>query len=317
MPRDKILYIKDGCRSAENIHIVGGPKTTIYSTIRAYNEESGEEIFKPLHNRTVIAGGGLTLQKLFGLDKNCLDNTPTYDKVLGLDDAASDSAYPTITVTDNSGNVIGSLADETQRVIVGFCVGCGGAGTDATNVFHENYASWIAPDMLVPFRYPLENADVVDETIYKGRKTLSLSDNQTRCAYYFKEFSNTPALVQNYVSTVETFSSTISPDTVYESDSGADKAQSFVELHLKLSADDCKEFFITHSGLEQAKINQISLVTAWKKTVSRTKYNSAGNLATQDIDVFQQIRPFSLCNLHTESLYNKDKAISIIYTLYA
>ena len=312
-----VFYIKDSCRKKEHVHIVGGPLTTLYSQIRAYNDESGEEIFKPAHNRTVIAGGGLTLQKLFGLDKGCLDNTPTYDSVLGLDDAVAESAYPTIAVTDNNGTVIGSLPDESQRVIMGFCVGIGGGGSDTTNVFRENYASWIAPDMLVPFRYPLENADMVDETIYKGRKTITLSDNQTRCAYYFKEFSNTPALVQNYVSTVETFSSVISPDTVYESDSGADKAQSYVELHLKISEDDCKEFFITHSGLEQAKINQISLVTAWKRTISRTKYNTTGNLVTQNIDVFQQIRPFSLCNLHAESLFNKGKAISIIYTLYA
>ena len=312
MKKNKILLIKDHCRSKTRIDGFD----SINSKIMVYYDDTGEVIFGPLHNRTVIAGAGLTLQKLFNLDKSCLENTPTYDEVLDLDEKASSSSYPAINILDDEANVIGSMPDETQRIICGFCVGIGGTGTDSANPFTENYASWIKPDNLIPFRYPLENSDSVNEDIYKGRKTITLSNDQIRCAYYFKEFSNTPNLVQNYISTVETFTDQISPDTVYESTSSADKAQSFVELHLKINKNDCREFFMTHSGLEQVRINQISLVSAWKKRISRTKYNSNSQLVTQDIDVFQQIRPFSLCNFPTEILSDKDKSISIIYTLY-
>lgn len=316
MTNDKILYFNDHCRGNEDLQLLINGGNSINSKLQFINDESGEEIFAPLHNKTVIAGAGLTLQKLFGLDRRCLNNTPTYDEALSLDDAASTSTYPAIGITDANGAYVGSIEDESQRVICGFCLGSGGAGVESTNVFDEVYASWIYPDSLVPLRYPLQEADDVDESIYKGKKILTLSNGQVRVAYYFKEFSNTPELVQNYVSSLETFEDSVSPDTVYESTTTADKAQSFVELHLKVTKNDCREFYIAHSGLEQAKINQISLVYAWKKKVSRTKLNASGSITTGEYEVLQQVRPFSLCNFPTEILSDRTKSISIIYTLY-
>ena len=313
---NKVLYLADHCRGNDDVQLIIDGGRSVTSTLRFINDETGEDIFEPLHNRTVIAGAGFTLQKLFGLDRACLNNTPTYDEVLELDDAGSVSSYPAIGITDDNGDYIGAMKDESQRVICGFCLGSGGAGVEATNVFDEVYASWIYPDALVPFRYPLKDVDDVDESIYKGKKTLTLSNGQTRVAYYFKEFSNTPELVQNYVSSLETFEDSVSPKTVYESTTVADKAQSFVELHLKVTNKDCREFYIAHSGLDQAKINQISLVYAWKKTVTRTKLNSSGSTTTKEYEVLQQVRPFSVCNFPTEVMSDRKKSISIIYTLY-
>ena len=313
---NKLLYLKDHCRGNDDLQLIIDGGNCIMSKLQFINDDTGEAVFEPLHNKTVIAGAGLTLQKLFGLDRRCLANTPTYDEALSLDDAASSSTYPAVGITDANGNYVGSIEDESQRVICGFCLGSAGAGLESTNVFDEVYASWIVPDALVPFRYPLQDADDVDESIYKGKKTLTLSNGQVRSAYYFKEFSNTPELVQNYVSSLETFEDSVNPDTVYESSTTADKAQSFVELHLKVTNKDCREFYIAHSGLEQAKINQLSLVYAWKKTVERTKLNASGTVTTKEYEVLQQIRPFSLCNFPTEILSDRKKSISIIYTLY-
>ena len=94
---------------------------------------------------------------------------------------------------------------------------------------------------------------------------------------YFKTFSNTPNLVQNYVSSIGTFADTVNPGNVYTNTANADKAQSYVELHLKITSEDCREYFITHKGLENAKINQISLISAWEKNVEVTKNNISGN----------------------------------------
>lgn len=313
---EKFIYINDYCRPNDRMkmRIKGGPEFN--SLMLFIDDATGEPIYEPLHNKTVIAGGGFTLQKLFSLDRRCLNNTPMYDDTLELDDAAASTDYPTMAIKDAEGNMLGSIEDETQRVICGFCLGSAGAGLEPANTFNEVYASWIYPDALVPFRYPLESVDNVDESIYKGKKTLTLSNGQVRCAYYFKEFSNTPELVQNHVSSIETFENSISPKTVYDVTSQSDKAQSFVELHLKVTSKDCREFYIAHTGLEQSKINQLSLVTAWKKTVTRTKLNAQGSIATGQYEVLQQIRPFSLCNFPTEILKDRSKSISIIYTLY-
>ena len=316
MMSNRLLYLHDSCRSNDNFKINALRGGRINSKIEFFND-CGERIWEPLHNKTVIAGAGLTLMKLFNLDRSALDNTPTYDDALELDDAASNTDYPSIAITDANSAVIGSMPDETQRVIIGFCVGTGGSGLEASDVFDVPYASWIRPDAIVPFRYPLQSADNVDESIYKGKKTLTLVNGQVRSAYYFKTFANTPALIQNYVSTIGTFTDSVSAENVYNNTAIADKAQSYVELHLKITKDDCREFFLTHSGLEDAKINQLSLVSAWTKTVSRTKLDGTGNLVTADYEVLQQIRPFSCVNFPTEILSSADKSVSIVYTIFS
>ena len=287
----------------------------IDSLVSVYNDITGELIFEN-RNKTLIAGSAITAMKLFNLNHNCLDATPTYDTVMNLDNGANGKTYPTIEIKDGNNNVVASLQDETQRKIIGFCVGQGGAGLDISDVFDVEYCSWITPENMVPFRYPLQNADNVDEVMYKGRKALSLADGSNRNAYYFKAFSNTPKLVQNYVSTIGTFSDNVSAGGVYKNVASADKAQSYVELHLKITKDDCREFFITHKGIENAKINQISLVTAWTKSVDVTKLDMLGNMKTGTYEYFQDIRPFSCINFPNEIISNHEKSLSIIYTLF-
>ena len=306
-PNDEYTLGKDG--------ILFPSHQRVNSKVNIYNDQTGELIFEG-HNKTVIAGSALTAMKLFNLNRNVLDATPTYDIELGLDNGASGLTYPTVSIKDADGNIIGSMQDETQRTIIGFCVGQGGAGLDISDVFDVEYCSWITPDNIVPFRYPLHNADDVDETMYKGRKSLTLDDGTNRNAYYFKAFSNTPALVQNYVSNVGTFSDSVSKNNVYSNSTSADKAQSYVELHLKITKDDCREFFIAHKGIENAKINQISLVSAWTKTVEVSKLDKSGNLKTATYEYFQDIRPFSVINIPNEIISNLEKSLSIVYSLY-
>ena len=308
----RLLYLNDTTRANDEYKF---DDNRITSKVEFFND-SGERIWEPLHNKTVIAGSALTAMKLFDLDRSALNNTPTYEDMLGgLDNGitSNTTTYPTAVIRDNnSGTVIGSIPDETQRKIIGFCIGQGGAGLDISDVFDVKYCDCIAPDNLIPFRYPLANADDVDETMYKGKKTLT----NGRIAYYFKAFANSPNLVQNYVSTIGSFSDSVNAASVYSNTVSADKAQSYVELHLKITKDDIREFFITHKGLENAKINQISLVSAWTKTVNITKLNKAGNMVSSEVEYFQDIRPFSVINIPNEIMSDLSKSISCLYTLY-
>lgn len=312
---NKPLYLSDNYRPNDNYSFCSTPGR-ISSKVEFYND-SGELIWEPLHNKTVIAGSALTAMKLFDLDRNVLDATPTYDIVLNLDRPAGMgvNTYPVVEVKNQSGSVF-SHADETQRKIIGFCVGQGGAGIDISDVFDVKYCDWIMPDNLIPFKYPLANADDVDESMYKGKKTLTLHDGSKRVAYYFKAFSNSPNLVQNYVSTIGSFSDSVSPSTVYTKRGEANMAQSYVELHLKITNTDCREFFITHKGLENAKINQISLISGWETTVSVEKLDKNGSRVVKDYQYFRDIRPFSLINIPNEIISERSKSISCIYTLY-
>lgn len=313
-------YYQDHVRPAGegfqiNNNSILNPFHRIDSQIRFFNDDTGEEIWEPLHNKTVIAGSALTAMKLFDLSPAVLESTPNYDTVLGLKDGCINGAYPTTTIVNDNGDIIGSVSDETQRVICGFCVGQGGAGLDISDVFDVEYCSWIERDMLVPFRYPLASQDNVPELYYKGKKIDIEWNNDKRNAYYFKEFSNTPQLKQSYVSTIGSFSENVNSETVYTKSRDA-KAQSFVELHLKITKDDCREFFIAHGGLETAKINQLSLVYGWRKTVEVTKPNISGTIVTENFEYMQDVRPFSLLNIPNEVLSDLSKSISMIYTLY-
>lgn len=322
---DEIRYLKDFNRPNDeyelnkNAFSISNPQR-VNSKINIYNDVTGELIFEG-HNKTVIAGSALTAMKLFDLNRNCLSATPTYDTTLGLDNGADGSTYPTKVILDDNNNVVGSVEDETQRKIIGFCVGQGGAGLDISDVFDVEYCSWITPDNLIPFRYTKVTTnggvDDIDEEMYKGRKALTLADGTFRNAYYFKAFSNTPNLVQNYISTIGTFSDSVSAGSVYDNNgASADKAQSYVELHLKITKDDCRDFFITHKGIENAKINQISLVSAWTKTVDILKSDSMGNVKTKSYEYLQDIRPFSIINIPNEIISNHEKSLSIVYSLF-
>ena len=329
MNRDRLLYLNDNARSVDTCNFERKRGDYLFtpqriaSKVEFYDDDTGEMLWEPLHNKTVIAGSALTAMKLFNLDRQVLTNTPSYDMPasqggLNLLNANPDgSAYPAIDIISNEGTgaIVGSVEEECQRKILGFCVGQGGAGLDISDVFEVKYCSWITPDDIIPFRYPLQDEDNVDENMYKGKAEPPVT-GEPRYAYYFKKFSNEPALVQNYISSVGTYSDSVSANTVYSNTFTADKAQSYVELHLKVTREDCREFFIAHNGIENAKINQISLVYGWEKDVEVTKNVEEGSYKTGVYSYFQDVRPFSLLNIPNEIMSNLEKSLSIIYTLY-
>lgn len=288
----------------------------ISSKIEIYND-AGELIFEPLHNKTVIAGSALVAMKMFNLNRSVLNNTPTYENLLGgLSEGSDGTSYPSITIKDNLGNDIGTAPNESDRRIVGFCVGNGGSGLGISDIYNVKYCDHISANNIIPFRYPLSSADDVDETIYKGKKVINIGQQQ-RIAYYFKTFSNDPVFFQNYANNAGVVTGEINPSTVYTNIAEADNGQTCIELHLQITKEDCREFFIAHSGLENAVINQISLVSAWtKKNVSVSKPNANGVLEDHQYDYFQDIRPFSLLNIPNDGISDLSKSISIIYTLY-
>ena len=77
---DRLLYLNDHYRPSEEF--IKQQDTScglrVNSKVEFFND-SGELIWEPLHNKTVIAGSALTAMKLFNLDRSVLDATPTYE----------------------------------------------------------------------------------------------------------------------------------------------------------------------------------------------------------------------------------------------
>lgn len=240
------------------------------------NPETGELIWRG-HNKIILPGAGFTARSHFDLPRN--EITPSYNTALGLE------------------NTVIETPDSLEKVFL-FCVGTDGCGRENSDVFDVNYAKWITPDALIPFRYVPQNEDL-DITLrekYFGRVLVG-----NRVAYYFKAFENTPEFVQQYVD-----GTPISAD-IYESDK-TEEVESYVDIRLAVTKEDCRDWFIQGSSINDARINTISLCTAWAKYFEI----STG----EQVVYYQDIRPLTKLNIPNEALIDLTKGMDIIYHIY-
>ena len=156
------------------------------------------------------------------------------------------------------------------------------------------YTKRIAPSGdLVPFRYQLKQNDLSDEmrAVYFGRKELS-----DRYAYYFKAFESEPKMYMRYVD------GTIIDENLYDSQNETD-AETFVEMSLRITKDDFRDYFRATTSINDAKINSISLLFGW--------YTESGGYKW-----YQDVIPLTQLNIPNESLIDLTKGIDITYHIY-
>ena len=224
-------------------------------------------------NKVIVSGAGFTAHKHFPLATS--EITPSYNASLSLEQTvATDTTKP-------------------QYVYL-FAVGTDGCGTEASQVYPVDYKKRINPTALVPFRYPLTSADISASlrTTYFGRKTIG-----DRIAYYFKAFDTAPVFKQQFDDGTDI-------DANIFSDSTAREVVSYVELKLKVSKDDCREYFVATTGINNAKINSISLLTAW------------ANTGTDGYTYYQDIRPLTCLHFSNQSLIDLTAGLDIVYQVY-
>lgn len=244
----------------------------------------GEVIFKDLdtgkvlytlHNKVIIAGSQFVAQKCFDLSE--LVHLPTYNESLSLENS----------------EIHGTTPANVPKVCL-FCCGTQGCGTENSQVYPVKYTKRINPEGdLVPFRYQLKDNDLTDELrqIYFGRKVL-----EERYAYYFKAFESAPTLHMRYVD------GTIIDENLYDSQNDTD-AETFVEMSLRITKDDFRDYFRATTSINDAKINSISLLTAW--------YTQSGGYTW-----YQDIIPLTQLNIPNEPLIDLTKGIDITYHIY-
>lgn len=255
-----------------------------YDTDIIIKDHDTEEVIFRGRNKVIIPGSGAMLRKLF--DTTMTEVTPTYNTALNIPLPADDGqTYPAV-------NANTSATVDDHKVLL-FCVGTDGCGTENSQVYSVDYRKWIAPESLIPFRYPLKTADLVDDLrkVYFGRV-----EGSTRAAYYFKRFDTDPVVVQQYVD------GTPIDANIYTS-AKADKAETYVELVLKVTRDDVREWFIETSGINSARVNTISLCTCYPVVRNGKVY-------------WQDIRPITKLNIPNEPLIDITKGIDIYYHIY-
>lgn len=244
----------------------------------------GEVIFKDIdtgkpiytmHNKVIIAGSQTVASKLFDLPE--LVHLPTYNEDLTLDQSQPHETTP-----------------ENVEKICLFCCGTQGCGKENSQVVPVKYTGRIAPEGdLVPFMYQLPQNDLTAEQRekYFGRKTTA-----DRIAYYFKGFETEPTMHARFVD------GTIIDADLYDSQNQSD-AELFVEMSLRITKEDFRDYFRATTGINDARINSISLVTAWYTEHEGYKY-------------YQNIKPFTQLNIPNEPLIDLTKGIDITYHIY-
>ena len=89
---------------------------------------------------------------------------------------------------------------------------------------------------------------------------------------------------------------------LYDSQNTSD-AETFVEFKLRITKDDFRDYFRATSSINDAKINSISILTAWYIEGSGYKW-------------YQDIIPLTQLNIPNEALIDLTKGIDITYHIY-
>lgn len=229
------------------------------------------EILSEEENKVVVAGAVFTASKHFGVVPPI--TLPSYNTALSLE------------------NSVNSAAENPEKIYL-FAVGVGGCGAEASQIYDVDYKSWITPENLVPLRYGTTDISSAERQKYFGRKVAS-----GRYAYYFKAFESEPTMHIIYADGTE-----VEGASIYSAVNNQD-IKVYVETSFKITPEDCREFFQASNNLENAKINTISLLQAWRKTVNGNVY-------------YQNIQPVTKYNISNEALYNVNKGLDFVYRLF-
>jgi hypothetical protein len=269
--QEQMRILSDAVRNADKANIQRpGSLITIKDGL-------GNVLHQGLHNKVIVSGSAFTMMKHYNIDVPT--RTPSYNTVLGLEN------------TLNTPNPEPGV--RRDEVVCLFAVGVGGCGQEQHQVYDVDYSKWIKPSDLVPFRYitPPNDLSDLDRTRYFGRALTN-----GKIAYYFKAFDTEPELIQRYVD------GTPIDANVFDSTNTLE-IESFVQLKLKITVDDCREWFASTTGLDTAKINAISLLTGYKHEINGYIY-------------YESIRPLTVLHFPSEPLNEYTKSLDITYLCF-
>lgn len=283
MNGNKIIAAYDGLDQKDAASI-----NAFNTSIDIRNLETGEIIFKGLKNKVIIPGSGFIARHLFDLPDS-EEVTPSYNQVFSSSMFTPETdEYPT--EIDPK-----TLATKKEPRVLLFCVGIDGCGSENSQVYPVDYKKWIQPADLIPFRYQLGANDISDELReqYFGR---TLVNDGEYIAYYFKRFEGTAELVQQYVDGTPIDADVFNSPKV-------DSAETYVELNLKITKDDIRDYFVATVGIDEARINSISLCYGYPVEHEGFLY-------------FKDIHPMTKLHIPNEQLIDITKGIEIIYHIY-
>lgn len=266
---------QDDCISNSLIQKIKHPSPYVKTRVIC-KDEFGRVIFEE-ENQVVLGGSLFTVEKVWGL------NSPLTIETLN-----------NIMSIATSGPLVTSNKD---TFVCLFGVGTGGAGDTIKSVKDVKYYEREVFDM-VPLRIPQDPLSSDDQKKYFFRRQLENS----RTAHYLKKFETTPTINVLWKDGPEGEDGTMVEEGVHGT-SRTENIETFVEMHLKISKNDVKEYFEMNGNIDETRINSIGLFTGVISDIGEGKTD------------YKQVKLFSKLNIPNEALTLR-KDMDIYYRVY-
>lgn len=273
---ENVLNLTDNLKS-DDVLSFSQKKPGFKTDIRGFNE-LGEQVFRT-ENSIVLGGALFVLEKVFGVASPL---TVDYlNNIMGI---------------ATTGPAINEIYPK-ENVVCLFGVGTGGAGDSITSVKDVKFYEREVFDM-VPFRATDVELPAADAPKYWFRKDLT----NGKTGYYLKKFETTPQIKVLWKDAEGDEDGTAVESGVHGT-ARTEPIETFVELVLKISKNDCREWFELNGNVEQTRVNSIGLFTGVKGTLGD---------GSED---YKQVKLFSKLNINNEML-TLAKDLTIVYRIY-
>lgn len=246
--------------------------------------EFGEVLFDEIafdeSNQILIGGALFVLEKVFGVQSPLAVDYLNNIKGIATGGPPVTDIYP------------------KDNVVCLFGVGIGGSGDTIGTVNNVDFKQREIPSMIA-FRVTDETLDLADQEKYWFKK---LDTDSGKTSYFLKTFETAPVIKVLWKDGEGDEDGTEVEPNVHNSPR-TDHIETFVEMVLKVSKKDCREFFEEAGIIEEARINSIALFTGVKSDVGGGQFD------------YKQVKTFSMLNINNEMLTNQ-KDLTLIYRIY-
>lgn len=256
---------------------MGHTKTPVLARTKIQGFDDFGNLLFETENQIVLGGALFILEKVFGIE------SPLYvdylNNIMGIaTDNPVDEVYP------------------KDTVVTLFGVGTGGCGDSIRSVKDVKFYEREIFDM-IPFRVTDEELTPSEQQKYWFRK-----DMNGKTAFYLKKFEQDPEIKVLWKDAEGDEDGSEVESDVHETQR-TEPIETFVEMVLKISKKDIREYFELHGDIEQTRVNSIGLFTGCLRTLPN---------GTQD---FQQVKLFSKLNIPNEML-TLAKDLTLVYRIY-
>jgi len=256
-----IRVIKDRITSRDSVENVintfkKGVHVPTFRTQIDMRNEFGEVIFTHETNETVLGGALTVLEKLCNVKANL--KVGSINSIMGIND--------TVPASDSSAG--------NDDVLCLWGVGIGGSG-DAFGSrrvvkFQEREVGQNHhPEQMIPFRVVPEPFDSTDDNSSRYFMMRERSDGYYE--YFLKKFEMDPIIKVLYKDGEKGEDGTEVESDVYDT-TREDGIEAFVELQLKITKNDIREYFERVGEIEKARFNTIALMTGRRVEISEGRY---------------------------------------------